>query len=120
MQEANSPSGSKETLIFWVHFVFVIIAWAGPFVFPWYLMVIGYGVVVGQFLYYNRCLMNEAHGLDESTGDQTFYSVLFESFGFHPNRRRLKIIIRKYLYIILAIATIILQLGMGYKPYFSA
>lgn len=104
--------------VFIVHLFLVLIAWLGPFVFPWYLMVLGYGVVVGQFFYYKRCLMNEAHGLDDS-GDHTFYSHLFEKMGMHPNRKKLKDFVRGYLYIILGIFTLILQLGIGFKPYFS-
>ena len=113
-----ASSHSDINTVFIVHFVLVIIAWLGPFVFPWYLMVLGYAVVVGQFLYYKRCLMNEAHGLDDS-GDHTFYSHLFEKMGFRPNRGKLKDFVRGYLYVILAVFTVVLQLLYGYKPFFS-
>lgn len=117
MSSTANPSTQQEKFVFWLHFVLVVIAWTGPFVFPWSWMVVGYGIVVAQFIYYNRCLMNQAHGLDETAGDQTFYSHLFEKLGFQPNRRQLKTIIRKYLYIVLAIATVILQVGLGYQPF---
>ncbi|MFT5166890.1 MAG: hypothetical protein ACI8P3_002122 [Saprospiraceae bacterium] len=115
-EEATSHADINSVFI--VHFILVIIAWVGPFVFPWYLMVLGYGIVVGQFLYYKRCLMNQAHGLDDSQ-EHTFYSHLFERLGFKPNRNKLKNFIRSYLYIILAIFTLILQLGMSFQPYLS-
>ena len=102
--------------IFIIHFILVIIAWVGPFVFPWYLMVLGYGLVVGQFFYYKRCLMNKSHGLDDSE-EHTFYSHLFERIGLKPNRRKLKSFVRGYLYIILAVFTLFLQLGLGFQPY---
>lgn len=111
-------SHSDINTVFVIHFILVIIAWAGPFVFPWYLMILGYAIVVGQFLYYKRCLMNEAHGLDDS-GEHTFYSHLFEKMGFRPNRRKLKDFVRGYLYVILAVFTAVLQLLYGFKPFFS-
>lgn len=114
----NITSHTEINTVFIVHFILVIIAWLGPFVFPWYLMVLGYSVVLGQFFYYKRCLMNGAHGLDDS-GDHTFYSHLFEKMGLYVNRKKLKDFVRGYLYIILAIFTLILQLGIGFKPYFS-
>lgn len=114
----NTTSHSDINTVFIAHLILVIIAWAGPFIFPWYLMVLGYGIVVGQFIYYKRCLMNQAHGLDDS-GDHTFYSHLFERMGFQPNRKKLKDFVRGYLYVILAIFTIALQLGLGYQAYLS-
>ena len=117
MKEETTSTADINS-VFITHFILVIIAWAGPFVFPWYLMVLGYGVVVAQFFYYKRCLMNEAHGLDDS-GDHTFYSHLFEKIGFHPDRKKLKNFVRGYLYIILAVFTLFLQLGLNFRPYFS-
>lgn len=117
MKEEAASQATFNT-VFVVHLVLVVIAWAGPFVFPWYLMVLGYGIVVGQFIYYKRCLMNEAHGLDDS-GDHTFYSHLFERIGLRVNRKKLKNFVRGYLYIILAIFTLVLQLGLNFQPYFS-
>ncbi len=117
MKEEVTSHATVNT-VFIVHFILVIIAWVGPFVFPWYLMVLGYAVVVGQFLYYKRCLMNGAHGLDDS-GDHTFYSHLFEKIGFNPNRKKLKDFVRGYLYVILAVFTIILNFGIGFQPLLS-
>lgn len=117
MKEEATSHATVNT-VFIVHLILVVIAWTGPFIFPWYLMVLGYAVVVGQFLYYKRCLMNEAHGLDDS-GDHTFYSHLFEKMGFSPNRKKLKDFVRGYLYVILAIFTLILQLGMGYNAWLT-
>lgn len=117
MKEEVTSHATVNT-VFIVHFILVIIAWVGPFVFPWYLMVLGYAVVVVQFLYYKRCLMNGAHGLDDS-GDHTFYSHLFEKIGFTPNRKKLKDFVRGYLYVILAVFTIILNFGIGFQPLLS-
>jgi len=78
MKEEATSHATVNT-VFIVHLILVIIAWVGPFVFPWYLMVPGYLIIVAQFIRYKRCLMNEAHGLDDS-GEHTFYSHLFEPF----------------------------------------
>ncbi len=110
-------SHSSFNTVFLIHLLLVIIAWCGPFVFPWYLMLLGYSIVVGQFLYYKRCLLNEVHDLDDS-GEHTFYSHLFEKIGINLNRKKLKQFVRGYLYIILAVFTLILQLGFGFQPLF--
>ena len=60
--------------------------------------------------------MNKKHGLEESDDYRTIYSELFELMGFQPNRRKLKAFIRKYLHIILAIITLIWQVGLGFEP----
>ncbi len=117
MKEEVTSHATINT-VFIVHLVLVIIAWVGPFVFPWYLMVPGYLIIVAQFIRYKRCLMNEAHGLDDS-GDHTFYSHLFERMGIRVNRKKLKNFVRGYLYIILAAFTLFLQLGIGFQPYLS-
>ncbi len=109
----NSTSHSrKEKTVFWIHFVIVVLAWTGPFLFSWPLMILAYGIAIAQFLYYKRCLMNAAHGLDDSE-DHTFYSQIFELAGFRPDRRKLKHFVRGYLYILLGIFTLIWQLGYG-------
>ena len=78
-------------------------------------MVSVYSLVIAQFIIFKRCLMNKKHGLEESE-DHTFYAELFELMGFQPNRRALKTFIRNYLHVILAVFTLIWQVGLGFEP----
>lgn len=106
---------SSENFGFLLHMVFLVLSWIGPFLFSWQLMVLAYGITIVQFLIFKRCLMNATHELDDSE-DHTLYSQVFESLGFHPNRKKLKKFVRGYLYFLLAIFTLIWQLGLGMKP----
>lgn len=114
--ENPSTSRSLPSYMWFVfHFIITLTAWIGPFLFPWYLMVAAYTIVLLQFLVFNRCLMNVKHDLSEDE-NMTFYASLLESVGIHWNRKNVKTFVRKWLYGGLAIFTLILQLGLHYKP----
>lgn len=100
---------------FYFHLVVVILSWAGPFLVSWYILDPVYILVIVQFIIFDRCLVNARHGLHEGE-DRTFYSELFESMGLKPKRRPLKIFVRRYLYILLSIAAILIQEGLHFKP----
>lgn len=110
---STNTVGNK--LWFWLHFALIVIAWIGPFVFDWYLMVGGYGIVMLQFAVFDRCLMNNKHDLAEE-GDMTFYAQLLETVGFRFSRKRVKQIVRPWIYVFLSIFVITLQLGLNYVP----
>lgn len=117
MEKGLESYSREEKIYFFIHLLAVIVAWTGPFLFSWKIMVPLYFLVSAQFYIFKSCLMNKHHGLDESN-EHTFYAELFELMGFQPNRRKLKIFIRKYLNIILVSVTLIWQLGLGVKPLF--
>jgi uncharacterized membrane protein (DUF4010 family) len=106
---------STLNAMFWFHLILTILALTGPFLFSWYLMVPAYLIVLLQFAVFKKCLMNDTHDLDDGE-DATFYSTLFESMGFSPNRKVLKLIVRRYLYIVMSIVTLAWQLWLGHAP----
>ena len=111
---SNAQSHSARNWVFWFHLLITLLAWLGPFLFSWSLMVTAYLLVVIQFILFNRCLLNAKHDLDVSD-DTTFYSHLLESAGFKPNRTKLKNFVRKYLYVLLSLVTLIWQLLLGFE-----
>jgi hypothetical protein len=113
-EQSLSSSSLKEKASLWLHIILVLIAWLGPFIFWWPLMVVGYLTIQLQFYIYKMCLLNRAHGLQEED-DTTFYSHIFEAWGFHPNRKKLKFFIRQVAYIVLAIFTVYWQVYLGYE-----
>jgi hypothetical protein len=114
---SNTKVHSSHNFAFWFHLLITFLAWVGPFLFWWPLMVTAYGVVLLQFLIFNRCLLNARHDLDTETDkDATFYSYLFELVGYRPNRKTLKLIVRRYLYIILSAITLLWQVVLGFDP----
>ncbi len=110
-----APSTSTHNATFWFHVLITALAWVGPFLFSWYLMVSAYVIVLLQFLIFNRCLLNAKHDLEDAE-DTTFYSYLFEQLGYYPNRKVLKLWVRRYVYIILSLLTLFWQLVLGFDP----
>lgn len=110
-------SQSTHNFAFWFHVFITFLALFGSFLFSWYLMITAYGLVLLQFLIFNRCLLNAKHDLDtEADKDVTFYSYLFQKAGYHPNKKNVKLFVRRYLYIILGITAILWQVVLGFNP----
>ncbi len=116
MTKSLKSFSKEEKIYFSIHLIGVALAWTGPFLFSWEIMVPVYSLVIAQFIIFKKCLLNEKHGLEESDDDSTVYSEFFELIGFQPNRRKLKFFIRNYLHVIFAIFTLIWQVGLGFEP----
>ena len=110
MSEVHSHS--TRNWVFWLHLLITLLAWLGPFLISWYIMVSAYGLVIIQFIIFKRCLLNAKHDLDTSD-NTTFYSHLLESVGFKTDRTAIKKVVRNYLYVILALITILWQVMLG-------
>jgi uncharacterized membrane protein len=116
---AQTKASSAHNFAFWFHLLITVLAWIGPFLFSWYLMVLAYAIVIVQFLIFDRCLINAKHDLDTTSDeDTTFYSYLFEKIGYQPNRKTLKRFVRRYLYILLGVVAVVWQLILGFSPLF--
>jgi hypothetical protein len=115
MKDGLKPNSGEEKFYFFIHLIAIILAWFGPFLFSWKIIIPVYFLVIAQFIIFKSCLMNKHHGLDEREG-HTFYSELFELMGFQPNRRKLKMFIRRYLHFILAMITLLWQVILGFEP----
>lgn len=102
----------KSEAVFWLHLLLVIGAWVGPFVISWKILVPAYLLVMLQFAVFDRCLMNEHHGLDEKADDRIFYTDLLERIGFRPNRKMLKRFVRRYLYLLLSAVALLWQVAL--------
>lgn len=112
--QVQSTPDSSHNFSFWFHLFITILAWVGPFLFSWYLMLTAYLIVVLQFMVFNKCLLNAKHDL-KTEGDATFYSYLFEQMGLEVDRTRLKRFVRRYLYPVLGVFTVLLQVYFGYE-----
>ncbi|WP_417590139.1 hypothetical protein [Owenweeksia hongkongensis] len=110
----QNTSDSSHNFSFWFHLFITILAWIGPFLFSWYLMVAAYLIVILQFMVFDKCLLNAKHDL-KTEGDATFYSYLFEQMGMEMDRPRLKKFVRIYLYPILGAFTVLWQLYFGFE-----
>ena len=105
----------KSGLAFWLHVTAVIATWFLPFAVSWPVAIGVYTAVMLQFVFLGKCLMNEHHGLDESDG-RIFYTDIFERMGFRPNPALIKMIVRHWLYPILALIAVAWQVVLSHPP----
>ncbi|MBP7399910.1 MAG: hypothetical protein KA954_10015 [Chitinophagales bacterium] len=117
MENKHQPIPTQYNTMFYVHLFVTILSWVGPFLVDWWLMWIAYGIVLMQFVFFNRCLMNAGHNIEEDK-DFTFYAYLLEKLNIHFPRKPLKIFVRSYLYLFLGAYAYILQEVLMYQPPF--
>jgi hypothetical protein len=113
MENPQSLS-SKHNFMFWFHVFITSLAWVGPFLFSWQIMLTAYTIILLQFFVFGKCLLNDKHDLTVSE-DATFYSYLFEACGMTVNRPLIKLIVRRYLYFVLGALTVVWQVYLGHK-----
>jgi hypothetical protein len=101
---------------FWSHLFLTALSWFLPFLVSWWLAILAYSIVLLQFALFNRCLMNEGHGLDDGQGEATFYGFLLERIGIRPDRQKLKRFVRRDIYVCLTVIAIVWQLVLGHEP----
>jgi hypothetical protein len=110
-------SSAQKTLFntgFYLHLLVTSLAWIGPFLFDWRLMLLAYALVHLQYFVFKRCVMNASHGLDESMDpDETFYGQLLDLVSIPHNKRRLKRFARGPLYPILGLMAYLWQVVYG-------
>jgi hypothetical protein len=104
----------RYNLTFWLHLFVTAFSWFIPFLFDWKLVLLAYGSVVLQFAVFGGCLMNRAHALKDEGNDHTFYAHLLERLGFRFSRQRVKTFVRLWIYVLLGIAAVSWQVGLGY------
>jgi len=98
---------------FWIHAFITSLAWVGPFLFNWKLMLIAYLLVFLQHTFLGKCILNGTHGTAEKDFN-TFYSFVFEVLGFRPNRKRLHFVARKVLMPVLSLFTVFWQVYLQF------
>jgi len=104
--------------MFWAHLFVTSLAWIGPFLFWWPLMIFAYCMVQLQYKLFNRCIMNKGHALEE-VDNNTFYHYLLSKAGFTFRKDRVKFVVRERLNIFLGLFTILWQVILGFSPMIS-
>lgn len=117
MNRSNSPSTLNGRVWFVFHLAITLLAWVGPFLFDWRLMITAYTLVMLQFLVFNRCLVNNKHNLSEDE-NMTFYAYLFEQLGVSFSRKKVKTVVRIWLYPAFGIIAYFFQVVLGFEPVF--
>jgi len=115
MRSSTEAASLEINGMFWAHLFVTSLAWVGPFLFSWYLMIIAYICVQMQYQIFNRCLMNEGHQLGEEEHN-TFYHYLFTKMGMTLTRKGVKKFVRERLNYILAVVAVVWQVYLGFEP----
>lgn len=97
---------------FWIHALITLLAWIGPFLFNWKVMLVCYLIVFLQHVVLKKCVLNDTHGTAEEDYN-TFYFLVFETLGFKPNKKKLHFLARKVFVPSLAAFTYLWQVGLG-------
>ena len=105
----------EYNFMFWFHLFLTMLSWFIPVLFWWPLVLTAYSIVLLQFVFFKRCLMNEGHALDDD-GDFTFSAFLLEQIGFKPNRAKTRVFVRFWIYIILGALAVLWQVVLGNEP----
>jgi hypothetical protein len=112
---STKAAATEVNSMFWLHLFVTSLAWIGPFLFSWYLMIFAYILVQLQYQFFNRCLMNEGHALGE-VEDQTFYHYIFTKMGMTLERRAVKLFVRQRLNYYLGAFAIFWQVYLDIQP----
>lgn len=102
----------KTDLVFLLHLVLTIGAWFLPILVSWQVTVPVLILVIAQHAIFGRCFMLSGHEVSEDDGS-TFYSHVFERLGFQPNKKAVRFFVRKILYGLLTVLTLIWQVLLG-------
>lgn len=106
---------SEHNFVFWFHLVISLI---GPFAFfliSWFLIIPVYAGIFIQFLFFNKCLMNESHSLSEGT-ENTIFSYFFEQLGWKHDTTKVTFFVRKLMYPVLIGITLVWQIWLNKAP----
>lgn len=113
--EVQREATSEHNFVFWVHVFITALAWLGPFLFSWYLLVAVFLIVLVQFMIWDRCLLNGSHDLEDKE-ETTLYSYVIEKLGYDVDRTELRLWVREYFYVLLSAIAIIWQAVLGFEP----
>jgi hypothetical protein len=106
----------KLNFTYWVHLFITVLSWFIPFLFDWRIGLSIYAIILGQFLVFDRCLLNRAHALEDTGTDHTFYAHLMEQLGMTVDRPKVKAFVRSYIYVVLSGMAIAWQVWLGKPP----
>jgi hypothetical protein len=102
------------SIIFWLHLLFILIAWTSPLWFDWKLIVIGVIILALQYLIIGGCYLTFLEAGKDL--DETFYHYHLSKTFPKLNKKKVKIFVRYILPILIIVIAYIIQNYLGYKP----
>jgi hypothetical protein len=101
-------------IIFWLHLVFILIAYSSPILFRWQLIFFGVLFLFLQQIIFQGCLLTHAQfGKDPY---MTFYYRYLTLMGFSVNKKKLKFLMAWIMPLIVFSVSLLLQKVLGIKP----
>lgn len=106
---------SEHNFVFWFHLAISLMGPFALFLVSWYLIIPVYAGIYIQFVFFNRCLMNEKHNLSDGT-ENTIFSYFIEQLGWQHDTARVTFFVRKLMYPILILITVFWQIILDNSP----
>jgi hypothetical protein len=101
-----------------LHAIGVLLIWASPFLFPWWVVAIGITAYFLQLFLLGDCILTRAQFHTNNKRGPTFYYYLLTKLGFKPDMQRVRWIADNVMpWIILGLA-LVLQVGFKFEPLF--
>ena len=105
--------GSDYGLIFWVHFLLVVMIYLSPFLFKWGIIVLFTVLYYLQLLIVGECVLTKIQFNDK---DITFYNYYLNKIGLRISRKKMSVILTFIIPVIILLITIIWQVTLKKTP----
>jgi hypothetical protein len=103
------------TPLAWLHLAVIILIWASPFLFSWWLIVAGIFLYFMQLIFLGDCLLTRRQFFTKKRSI-TFYYYIITKFGFKPNGYHIRFLADYIMPPIILGWTLVWQLGFDKKP----
>jgi|GEM_PF-2150977 len=117
-QQTIDPQAIKNqpfTLLAGLHLVIILLIWASPFLFNWWLIAIGIFLYFIQLLALGDCLLTRRQFFTKKRS-VTFYYYIITKFGFKPNGYHIRFIADYIMPPVIIGIALVWQLGFDKKP----
>ena len=117
---SNNVPLQKENvgLVIALHAFWVLAIWASPFLFPWWVIIVGIAVYFLQLFLLGDCILTRAQFETKNKRGPTFYYYLLIKLGFKPDMQRVRWIADNVMPWVILGGAVILQIGFKFEPLF--
>jgi len=102
-------------LISVVHFLLIIVAIFSPFIFSWWIIVLGSVILWLQYYFVGNCVLTKKQ-FSSKDKDMTYWYFILSKFFPNINKKKVKKIVRNILPVSIILLSIIIQVIFGFDP----
>ena len=82
----------KETLIFWLHLILIILAWTSPFWISWKIILLFIGMNYLQIIFFKACVLTLVQFKENGKG-MTMYTFILEKIRQNKDFLKIPVIV---------------------------